>query len=150
VAQYCRDHLGKKVGDGECAALAIGALAAVGARYRYPNYPEKGDYVWGTLVYVLESKNGAQSEQKVPGLTVGPGDVIQFREARFEGKTGNFGFYRKEMPHHTSVLIEVKNGGKEWLILEQNTNGQRYVVEGSLLLKDLKSGWLRVYRPVPK
>ncbi len=35
-------------------------------------------------------------------------------------------------------------------ILEQNVNGKRFVQEGTLFLKDLRSGWLRVYRPVRK
>ena len=34
VTAYCKDHLNKTVGSGECAALAFQALKAAGARTR--------------------------------------------------------------------------------------------------------------------
>src|SRR5262249_30866524 len=36
VLQFARDNLGKKVGNGECATLAVEALAAAGARLPTP------------------------------------------------------------------------------------------------------------------
>ncbi len=32
VLQFAKDHLGKKVGDGECAVLAVQALQSAGRR----------------------------------------------------------------------------------------------------------------------
>ena len=35
-------------------------------------------------------------------------------------------------------------------ILHQNHNGDKTVADGTLVLTDLKEGWLRFYHPIPK
>jgi len=44
----------------------------------------------------------------------------------------------------------VENDGKLVKIYHQNFGGKKVVMEGSLTLDDLKAGWIRVYRPIPK
>src|SRR6476469_5059447 len=55
VVEFCQDHKGEQVGDGECASLANHALKAADARGRGPDDPNKGDYTWGKLVFTLEA-----------------------------------------------------------------------------------------------
>jgi len=151
VVQFCKDNRGKKVGDGECVALAVEALKAAGAKTNadFEDSPKQGDYVWGDLVYAREVKGRKTSEQKVDGKKVQPGDVIQLRDARFEGKLGK-GKYLLEASHHTAVVVGLRENGKVLVLLEQNGNGKKIVSEGTYRLDDLKEGWLRVYRPQAK
>src|SRR5262249_5554899 len=88
IVKFCKDHLGKKVGEGECTSLAEAALKHAGAKPRtaFKDSPNRGDYVWGEPVYALEIKEDSQKETKVPKMSIQPGDVIQFRDARFKGR----------------------------------------------------------------
>jgi hypothetical protein len=149
VVKFCKDNLGKKVG--ECSHLAVEALKAAGAKTTadFDDSPNQGDYVWGKLAFVREVKERKSSERNVDGLKVQPGDVIQLRDAKFRGKSGK-GTYSSESPHHTAVVIGLKDKGRTLVVLQQNVNGKRVVAEGTYRLDDLKEGWLRVYRPQSK
>ena len=82
VVAFCDENLGKKVGDGECAALAVRALAKVGAAPMGKDAPNKGDYVWGGQVALIEGTR--KGPQGAVGLgDVRAGDLVQFRDARF-------------------------------------------------------------------
>ena len=152
IAQFCKDNLNKKVGDGDCYDLAKHALAAAGAKpeFKYKNHPNKGDYVWGEQAVLLEVKDGK------PAVTgklkdIKPGDVIQFRDTKFSGpKASGKGTYSMSFSHHTAVVSEVKGGGAVLGILHQNMGGKKEVLAGSLSLDHLTEGWIRVYRPNPK
>src|SRR5436190_869173 len=90
IVAYCRANIGQKVGDGDCYDLAQHALQAAGARpeFKYRNYPNKADYVWGVPVLYFEAgESGLKRAGKVKDLQ--PGDVIQMRDAKFEGKKSN-------------------------------------------------------------
>jgi hypothetical protein len=78
-------------------------------------------------------------------MSVKPGDVIQLRDARFEGKN-----YFMTYPHHSAIVLYVKEGGKVLTVFEQNVNGKKIVTEKTYRLNDLKTGWVRVYRPAQK
>ena len=85
VMTFCRSNLGRKVGDGQCAALDMKALAAAGAAGMARKHsPGPEDYVWGRQVALVEG-----GPKYVKGLEtlvrVKPGDLIQFRDARLEG-----------------------------------------------------------------
>jgi hypothetical protein len=85
VVAFCRAHLGQKVGNGECAGLAYQALKSAGAAPRGgPDYPGKGDYVWGRQVVLVES---SPSGPKLTGAfsQIQPGDIMQYRDVRFDG-----------------------------------------------------------------
>jgi hypothetical protein len=151
VVQFCEAHVGKQVGGGECSSLAYAALRAAGAKELndFPSYPGEGDYVWGKLVYTVAARNGKAVEQAVGRFKIRPGDVLQFRDATFEGQE-NGRHYTWQYDHHTAVVLKMNHRTGTMLILEQNVNGKRFVQRGTLILTDLRSGWLRVYRPVRK
>jgi len=147
IVAYCKGQLDKPVGDGECAALAEHALRECGAKGQGDDHPNKGDYAWGELVLVVNGGAPVSFESGKPA-DVRAGDVIQFRDAQFEGRKGR-GTYTQSAPHHTAVVAEKDATGITLKIFDQNSNGQRVVKEGQIRLNDLKSGWLRFYRPIP-
>jgi hypothetical protein len=149
LVAFCKARLGQTVGRGECSDLAVQGLAAAGAYSRGRDYPNTGDYVWGTFVCSVEALNGqhvTQIGQVADNGRVLPGDVIQFRDAQFAGKTPN-GTYWINLPHHTAVVEHISEDGLYCQVLEQNSNGRRFVVESNLYIPDLRRGWLRCYRP---
>jgi hypothetical protein len=151
IVKFCKDHLGEKVGDGECTFLAQAALKHAGAKpcTTFKDFPNKGDYVWGELVYALERKDHSQKETKVPERSIQAGDVIQFRDATFKGKhLRGLQNYEATYPHHTAVVVAVKKDTDVITVLEQNVYGIKKVMENPYRLSDLKTGWVRIYRPV--
>jgi hypothetical protein len=140
VVRFCKAHLGRKVDNGECSALAWDALKAAGAQPRlYPDAPRKGDYVWGKQVYLLEAgPNGPTATGVLK--KVKPGFVIQFRHVRLSDGT---------YPHHTAVVASVDVKTRTLGVYHQNVDDTQRVVEGNLRLTTLKNGWIRIYRPVP-
>ncbi len=151
VLAFSQKNIGKKIGDGQCAGLAIEALEAAGAKqfFDYKEHPGTGDYVWGTLVYVVEVKEGKLVEEKTEGLDLEPGDIIQLRNATFVGNRSSRP-YRMTAQQHTAILLSVNKEGTKWNVIQQNQNGKQQVSKGLYDIKDLKEGWLRVYRPEPK
>ena len=149
IVAFCKANKGKQVGDGECAALAKAALKEVDAKPRstYPDNPNEGDYVWGKLVYFIEA--GPEGKRTGKEKDVRPGDVIQFCNTKFEWRSGGKNRSRTSVKH-TAIVAAVEEDGKTWRIFHQNTDGKRFVEEASINLKQLKRGWLRVYRPIPK
>jgi hypothetical protein len=149
IVKFCKDHLGKKVGGGECTHLAEAALKHAGAKLRtaFKECPNRGDYVWGELVYALESKENTQKEMKVPRMSIQPGDVIQLRDAQFKGRNLRGQRYEMTYPHHTAIVLALKENNVI-TVLEQNVNGMRKVMKSTYQLADLKTGWIRVYRPI--
>jgi hypothetical protein len=148
ILKFCKDHVGEKVGDGECSSLADAALKHAAAKTGFKDAPNEGDYVWGKLVCTVEMKDNSAKVIKVGKMSIQAGDVIQLRDVKFEGKSlrGN-GTYNAAYPHHTAVVLAVKKNNVI-TILEQNYNGQKIVSENAYRLTDLKAGWIRIYRPV--
>jgi hypothetical protein len=140
VVRFCKKHLGKKVGNGQCSVLAWDALHAAGAKERlYPDKPHKGNYVWGKQVYLLEAgRNGPVATGRLRNVT--PGCVIQYHNTKWvDGAVYN---------HHTSVVASVTVKEKKLGIYQQNVTKVSKVVESSHDLNGLKSGWIRIYRPI--
>ena len=145
VLEYARDHLGKKVTNGQCTSLAVEALREARAK-RFPMSGTEGDFVWGRRV---ESFNDAL-----------PGDVLQFRDVVFKGKRALSNYrtltWREDYPHHTAIIVDVKEHGKVVKILHQNTgrddksDAEKMIVqEGTLRLDALQPGGkIWIYRPV--
>jgi hypothetical protein len=145
VVDFCKEHTGKQVGDGECYALAAAALTAAGAKLGFKDDPGPGDAVWGAGVYTLEARDGRQVENRARGQSVQPGDIMQFRNTTFAGNN-----YSLSATQHTAIVVAAGTGGKELTVLHQNWNGKRTVQKNRFLLKDLKTGWVRIYRPLPR
>jgi hypothetical protein len=147
VVDFCKKHIGKQVGDGDCFTLAYTALKAAGAKLDYNNDPNPGDAVWGTRVYTLEVKDGGLVEDAAAGKRVQPGDVMQFRDTTFTGKGGDED-YTLTATQHSAIVIAVAAGGKELTALHQNWNDKKTVQKTVFRLNDLKSGWVRIYHPL--
>lgn len=144
VASYARANVGKKVGDGICITFAIMALKQAGAK-AFPLDRADGDYAWGELV-----------EHCQDAL---PGDILQFRNAVFDGRRvvkRRTTWWHEEYPHHTAIVSGVSEGGNVLTVLHQNVGGKdksedekKTVHEASLRMDSLQpGGWVRVYRPV--
>ena len=141
IVDFCKQHLGQQVGDGECFALASHAFRAAGLTRPSEQTPNHGDFVWGKLVLYLQG-NGSESAAEGTMANIMPGDVIQFRDAVFKKKK-----HSEHFKHHTAVVEEVANGGNDMKLLQQNYAGKKFVTELELHLPDMKSGWIRVYQP---
>jgi hypothetical protein len=144
IVQFCEQHRGKQVGDGDCFDLAFHARKESGAARRPPDSPSKGDYVWGRLIVALEATpTGLKIAGKLKDIK--PGDILQFRDTTFKGAK-----YRRSYRHHTAVAWRVLDNGRDVVVLHQNDGGRKFVTERNLQLDDLKEGWVRVYRSEPK
>jgi len=141
VVAFCRAHLGQKVGNGECAGLAFQALKWAGAATRGgPDYPGKGDYVWGRPVLLIESTL-AGPEMSGTFSSIEPGDVMQYRDVRFG---------RMHADHHTAIVKEIDAASGRVAAFAQNGGGRRYVFELEVPLARLTQGWIRIYRPISR
>jgi hypothetical protein len=145
VIAFAREQLGKKVGNGECTALVVEAFRNAGAR-RFPLKRSDGDFVWGRPVATFRESL--------------PGDVVQFRDAVFQGKTSlskrRWFSWRYEYPHHSAIVAEVRERGDVVTFLHQNVGAgdapedeKKRVQEVTLRPGSLqKGGKLWIYRPV--
>lgn len=126
VLAYSDAQKGDKVGNGECWTLAAEALKSARAK------PADG-YTFGRKL--------------AAGEKIFPGDIMQFTEARFEGKS-NKGTWWVTLgnPHHTAVVRTVL-GPTKYEILEQNPGP---VKAATIDFKDLKSGTWEAWRPEAK
>jgi len=121
VLQFAQAHLGRQVGNGECWTLAFEALRAAGARHDLAHR-----YIFGQRV----------------GGQLGPGDIVQFENALFQGRN-----YWAEMRHHTAIIHSVEAPGV-YRLLHCNVGGDRRVQFGRINLFDLRRGTIAAYRPV--
>jgi hypothetical protein len=129
------------VGNGECAGLAYQALKSAGAATRGgPDYPNKGDYVWGHEVLLVESKPNGPKLKGTFG-EIQPGDIMQYRDVRFG---------RMHADHHTAVVKDIDPASGRVQAFAQNGGGRRFVFEVEVPLAKITQGWIRVYRPIPK
>lgn len=147
ILSFAHEHLGQKVGDGQCTSLAFAAYRRAGAR-RFPPFGPEAEYVWGEYVEKADD--------------VRPGDVLQFQDVIFKGRRRQtrrgrvvIVTYERTFPHHTAIVEEVRDGGRRIVILHQNTGPtdaspeDRMIVQrDELRMADLKHGTIRAYRPV--
>jgi len=147
VLAFCKAQMGRRVGKGECAHLAVEALQVAGAGGRQADAPFRGDYVWGELTAFIRVSPGGVAGTEALG-SIHPGDVVQLRDAKFAGQRPRGGTYTQTATHHTVIVERVDAAANVLHILHQNWSGNRFVVRGDYKISDLKQGWLRVYRPV--
>jgi hypothetical protein len=153
IVDYARRRLTKRSGDGECATLADNALRKAGARsvadYTTGPLVPDGDYVWGTPVSLSR---------------VQPGDVIQFRDYRYDRVILTADRLEKDgqsRPHHTAIVESVGNDGAV-TVLEQNAPKGSPIIRSELFFTDIRQtsggrtttitveGTLWFYRPQPR
>ena len=129
IVAFVREHMGEKVGRGECWDLAAGALDSAGAKW-------DGDYGFGPK---LDLKRDV----------ILPGDIVQIEGAEFRWEEGR-DIHTMRMPHHTAVVLEVKAPGA-YVIGQQNTQETgRRVGTGDLVLARRTKGRIDFYRPVER
>jgi hypothetical protein len=127
IVKFAAGHLGKRVGDGGCYALADQALKEAGAAP-----PTR--LVWGQK---LDARD-----------PIHPGDVVQFTGVRIEQKDGRF--YNLE--EHTAIVYRVHGGRKITLIHQNfgNKPSELNVTTTVIDLKDIKKGKVEIYHPQPR
>jgi hypothetical protein len=131
ILAFCRQAMGKQVGDGQCTALAATAAGSAGAKEWFKLTPRgSDDYVWGQLICVLDGNSRDTSKIRA-------GDIIQMRGVvQVHGATAE---------HHTAIVKEIGDGNI--VVYEQNSNGRMFVVESLYRVADLTAGRMMVYRP---
>ncbi len=134
IVEFVREHMGERVGRGECWDLAAAALNAAGAKW-------DGDYGFGREV----------DPDREPVL---PGDIVQFEGVEFKWEEGR-DVHTIRMPHHTAVVLEVlgaasaKKAPGAYVIGQQNTRETgRKTGTGDLLLSRRIKGRIAFFRPV--
>lgn len=129
VIAFVNTVLGKQVGRGECWDLAQEALDTVMADWARP-------YAFGVPV-------NPEKDQ------VRAGDIIQFTRVKTEKKLENGGieFHTLGLPDHTAIIYEVTGPGR-FRLAHQNVEGVRTVMISGFDLADVRSGKIRIFRPV--
>ena len=126
VVAFVQEHVGSRVGRGECWDLAAEVLNAAGAQW-------DGDHRFGREVF--------------PGRgSVLPGDIVQFEKVEFQWEEG-LESHSIRMQHHTAVVMEVRAKGS-YVIAQQNTQETgRKTGLADLVLARRKKGSIRFFRP---
>lgn len=102
---------------------------------------------YGALVYANLANASTQSYDEIR-----PGDIISFRNAKFQGKTGPMhAKYSMDVgkPDHVGVVIEWDGSKKKVRAWEQGREHKKVKTE-SFKMGDLRSGEVRVWRVMSK
>lgn len=145
VASWCEDHLNEQVGSGECWDLAHDALLKGCGNYAFVStYTHHGF----PILRVAGSDDGVALIDGQEQLDlVRRGDILQYYRAKFKDRVTGASSSAGD-PDHTSVVLE--NKGDTLIVIEQNVNNKRYVQKGEIKLKNLVSGTVSCYRPMPQ
>ena len=98
---------------------------------------------FGALVYANLANASTQQYDQIR-----PGDIISFRNARFQGKHGTMhAKYSTEVgrPDHVGVVVEWDGRKKKVRVWEQGRESRKVKPE-SFKMEDLRSGEVRVWR----
>jgi hypothetical protein len=105
--------------------------------------PPVSTRAYGALVYANLANASTQSYDEIR-----PGDIISFRNAKFQGKTGPMhAKYAMDVgkPDHVGVVVEWDGSKKKVRAWEQGREHKK-VKEASFKMGDLRSGEVRVWR----
>jgi len=143
--QMARETEGKQnivVGDGSPQALILELLRSHGSALL-----PVGTRSYGALVYAnLANATVTQFDE------IRPGDIVSFRNARFQGKHGSLhAKYSAEAgkPDHVAVVGEWDGTKKKIRAWEQGRESKKVKSE-SFRLGDLRSGEVKVWRVMPR
>ncbi|KAL2366877.1 hypothetical protein RJZ56_000209 [Blastomyces dermatitidis] len=163
IVSYCREHMGRTVGDGECWTLAAEALKGAGRAAEMAGYEAPMRSVGrrhGACVLEWEAGGGIPVEGILGLAGVMSGDVLEiedghFRRVRVVEVLGGLGRGEENVRvgRHTAVVVGVRSGrggaGEEVVeVAEQNAKVRRVVAEGEYNLREMVEGVVKVYRPV--
>ncbi|OAL03267.1 hypothetical protein IQ06DRAFT_268987 [Phaeosphaeriaceae sp. SRC1lsM3a] len=102
---------------------------------------------YGALVYANLANASTQSYDEIR-----PGDIVSFRNAKFQGKTGPMhAKYAAEVgkPDHVGIVVEWDGSKKKVRVWEQGREHKKVKPE-SYKMGDLRSGEVRVWRVMSK
>jgi len=105
--------------------------------------PPVSTRAFGALVYANVANASTQSFDEIR-----PGDIISFRNAKFQGKTGPMhAKYSMDVgkPDHVGVVVEWDGSKKKVRVWEQGREHKKVKPE-SFKMGDLRSGEVRVWR----
>jgi myosin tail region-interacting protein MTI1 len=105
--------------------------------------PPVSTRAYGALVYANLANASTQSYDEIR-----PGDIVTFRNAKFQGKTGPMhAKYSAEVgkPDHVGVVVEWDGSKKKVKVWEQGREHKK-VKPDSFRMGDLRSGEVRVWR----
>jgi hypothetical protein len=151
VIAYCKEHKGKRVGNGSCTEFVGAALQAAGAKLRGPDDPIQqeaaSDFNWGERFFVVERDRG---DFRVTGriADVRAGDIIQFTNTTLTGALDEVATYTMKARHHTAIISGVEEDGNVLKIYHQGANGRKRVSLTSLRLRDLQKGRFDIFHPI--
>jgi hypothetical protein len=109
--------------------------------------PPVSTRAYGALVYANLANASTQSYDEIR-----PGDIISFRNAKFQGKTGPMhAKYAADVgkPDHVAVVVEWDGSKKKVRAWEQGREHKKVKPE-SFKMGDLRSGEVRVWRVMSK
>ncbi|KAF1843256.1 uncharacterized protein K460DRAFT_368155 [Cucurbitaria berberidis CBS 394.84] len=109
--------------------------------------PPVSTRAYGALVYANLANASTQSHDEIR-----PGDIVSFRNAKFQGKTGAMhAKYAVDVgkPDHVGVVVEWDGSKKKVRVWEQGRE-HRKVKPESFKMGDLRSGEVRVWRVMSK
>ena len=147
MVTFLNGQLNSRVGGGKSAHLAIEGLRVSGAEFcpddLGADFPGEGDHVWGTLVTVISVADGNWSDSN-PANACQPGDVMQFGGSAIVGSVS--------YPVHFTVVVQTVSGERHRpsAVYQQNLGGVRTVQSAAINLKQLSTGWVRIYRPTAR
>lgn len=144
IVSISAEAIGKKFGTGECAEFVDHVLRSAKAKPfgSWKDDPKPGDYVWGNRIATVDSP-------QTPTLAeIRPGDILQFRDAKFELKTT----YRRETitaSHHTAIVESYDPKTGMATLLHSNSEGRIHVSRSRYPLSKITQGQFWAYRAVP-
>jgi hypothetical protein len=109
--------------------------------------PPVSTRAYGALVYANLANASTQSYDEIR-----PGDIVSFRNAKFQGKTGPMhAKYAVDVgkPDHVGVVVEWDGSKKKVRVWEQGREHKKVKPE-SFKMGDLRSGEVRVWRVMSK
>lgn len=109
--------------------------------------PPVSTRAFGALVYVNLANASTQSYDEIR-----PGDIVSFRNAKFQGKTGPMhAKYATDVgkPDHVAIVVDWDGSKKKLRVWEQGREHKK-VKQESFRIGDLRSGEVRVWRVMSK
>jgi hypothetical protein len=129
------------VGDGSPSALVTDLLTPLESAL-----PPVGNRSYGAVVYMNLANASVQQFDEIR-----PGDIVTFRNAKFQGKHGGVMHQKYQMeagnPDHVGVVVEWDGTKKKLRAVEQGRDSKKCKIE-SFRLGDLRSGEVKVHRVV--
>lgn len=126
------------VGDGTPQALILELLRPLPSALR-----PVGTRAYGALVYVNRANASVEQYDEIR-----PGDIVTFRNARFQGKHGAMHQrYSDDVgkPEHVAVVVDWDGRKKKLRAWEQGRESRKVKME-SFKIEDLRSGEVKVWR----